>query len=118
VFNSSLTYYLTEVATEVAKKDKSFLFQRCLMPGGTCEATVYDAFGYHTSSICIPLGNYHNMDKKRQKLAAEYVNKQDWENMVRLFVAVVRSGHTYQTGHLPLHKKLNDLWQEKKALLA
>ena len=56
VFNSSLSYFLTQQANDLSKNDSSFKYQRALMPGGTCEATVYDAFGYIAGSICIPAG--------------------------------------------------------------
>ena len=34
------------------------------MPGGTCEATVYDVYGFTAARICVALGNYHNMDRE------------------------------------------------------
>lgn len=36
-------------------------WQRKLMAGGACEATVYCAYGYEATCLCLPLGNYHNM---------------------------------------------------------
>src|ERR1041385_7348155 len=53
IFNSALTYFLTQQADLLKKRDKSFLYLRALMPGGTCEATVYDVFGFHAASICV-----------------------------------------------------------------
>lgn len=41
VFNSDLSYFITQQAAALAKKDKAFQYQRALMPGGTCEATEY-----------------------------------------------------------------------------
>ena len=47
IFNSGLTYFLGQKADELAKRyKKTFKYQRALMPGGTCEATVYDVYGY------------------------------------------------------------------------
>ena len=69
-FNSQLTYFLTQQAESLAKSDKRFKFQR-LMPGGTCEATVYDVYGYSAASICVPLGNYHNMDREKKRIAPD-----------------------------------------------
>ena len=66
VFNSALSYFLTQVAADLATKDMSFTYQRALMPGGTCEATVYDVYGFTAASICVPLANYHNMDRERR----------------------------------------------------
>lgn len=40
---------------------KGLSWQRKLMPGGACEATCYQAFGYESACLCLPLGNYHNM---------------------------------------------------------
>jgi hypothetical protein len=39
------------------------------MPGGTCEATVYDVYGFTAGSICVALGNYHNMDRRARAIA-------------------------------------------------
>src|SRR5262249_6708685 len=52
IFSSGLTYFLTQQAEALAKKDRTFQYQRALMPGGTCEATVYDAFGYTAAAVC------------------------------------------------------------------
>src|SRR4028118_1698993 len=73
-------------------------FQRALMPGGTCEATVYDAYGFKAASICVPLGNYHNMDKAKGRIGPEYIDLNDWASMVKLFVRVAREGHTHEPG--------------------
>ncbi len=106
VFNSSLSYFITEVASTLAKKDKAFKFQRALMPGGTCEATVYDVYGFTAGSICVPLGNYHNMDREKKKIGPEYIDVNDWKNMVKLFVAIAKSGNEYKPGHQVLKEKI------------
>ena len=82
----------------LAKRTKSFQYQRALMPGGTCEATVYDAYGFTAASICVPLGNYHNMDAARKKIGPEYIDLSDWNNMVKLFIHLARTGHEYEPG--------------------
>ena len=40
-------------AEALAKEDWTFKFQRSLMPGWTCEATVSDAYGYTSAAICV-----------------------------------------------------------------
>ncbi len=117
VFNSQISYFITQQAEAIAKQDKAFKFQRALMPGGTCEATVYDVYGYLAGSICVPLGNYHNMDKARGKIAAEYIDVNDWTSMVKLFNAIARTGHTFAPGHAELKKKLQDRFAKFKSLL-
>ena len=60
IFNSELSIELWNVAKDLAKNKKTFLFQRRLMDGGSCEATALDLFNYKTTGIAVPLGNYHN----------------------------------------------------------
>ena len=117
VFNSAISYFITQQADKLAKKDKRFAFQRSLMPGGTCEATVYDAWGYMAGSICVALGNYHNMDRKKGKIGPEYIDLNDWECMVKLFIAVAKAGHEFAPGHVELKAKLGKLYAEKSSLL-
>jgi endoglucanase len=117
IFNSSLTEFLTRTAADVKKRDKKFAYQRALMPGGTCEATVYDIWGYHAASLCVPLGNYHNMNRARKTLGPEFINIADWENMVKLFIEIARTGHTYKPGHLIVRKRILDRYKKMEPLL-
>ncbi len=70
VFSPTLTAFCRLVAGDLARKDKSFKFQRKLNGRGTCESTVYYAEGYEATGLCVALGNYHNMDTARKRLAA------------------------------------------------
>jgi len=106
VFNSSLSYFISQQAGKLAERDRSFKHQRALMPGGTCEATVYDVYGFTAASICVALGNYHNMNAAKKKIGPEFIDVNDWKNMVKLFVRVAEHGHTYEPGHAALKKRL------------
>jgi len=117
IFNSDLTYFITHQAEELARKDKRFLFQRALMPGGTCEATVYDIYGYLSAAICVPLGNYHNMDRERNKIGPEYIDLSDWKNMVKLFVHIARTAHAYKPGHKLLKERVEKRFNKLKRFL-
>jgi putative aminopeptidase FrvX len=117
VFNSSLSYFITHQATRLAKEDKSFKYQRALMPGGTCEATVYDIYGFTAASICVPLGNYHNMDAARKRIASEYIDLNDWNCMLKLFVHLARTAHEYEPGHALLKQRVEKRFNKLKHLL-
>ena len=117
VFNSALSYFLTQKADELAKKDKSFKYQRALMTGGTCEATVYDVYGFTAGSICVALGNYHNMDAAKKKIGPEFIDLADWESMVKLFVHVARTGHEFEPGHKALRERVEKRFEKLKHLL-
>lgn len=117
IFNSGLTYFLQTQAAELAKRDKSSKHQRALMPGGTCEATVYDIYGFTAASICVALGNYHNMDRAKKRIGPEYIDVNDWQNMVKLFVHVARNGHTYEEGHPALKARVEKRFRKLRTLL-
>jgi endoglucanase len=117
IFNSDLSYFITQQAEALAKKDKMFQYQRALMPGGTCEATVYDAYGFNAASICVALGNYHNMDREKKKIAPEYIDLGDWESMVKLFVRVAKEGHKHEPGLAVLKTRLEKRFKTLQPLL-
>ena len=118
VFDSGLSYFLTHQAGLLKKADESFQYQRALMPGGTCEATVYDIYGYTAASICVPLGNYHNMDKAKKKIGPEYIDLSDWRNMVKLFVHLAKTGHEYEPGRKLLKERVVKRFRKYEKLLA
>ena len=62
--------------------------QRCLLDGGTCEATAYQLYGYTCAAASLALGNYHNITPEGT-IGAEYVAVDDFVGMVRLCVATV-----------------------------
>jgi putative aminopeptidase FrvX len=117
IFHSGLTYFLQTQAAALAKRDKTFKFQRALMPGGTCEATVYDVYGFTAASICVALGNYHNMDMKKRRIGPEYIDLADWRSMVKLFVQVARKGHLFVDGHSHLKSRLERRFHKLKSFL-
>ena len=71
----------------VANKNKVPV-QRCLLDGGACEATAYQLYGYRSVAASIGLGNYHNCAPDGS-VQCEYVAVSDYENMVRLCLALV-----------------------------
>ncbi len=65
--------------------------QRCLMSGGTCEATAYQLYGYRCAALCVALGNYHNCGPA-SKIEPEFVAIGDVEALTQLCVAVAKGG--------------------------
>ena len=118
IFHSGLTYFLTQQAEALRKIDDAFKHQRALMPGGTCEATVYDINGFIAASLCVALGNYHNMDKTSGNIGPEFVDVADWQNMVKLFEQLAKTGHEFELGHSALKAKLAPRFEKFRPLLA
>lgn len=72
-------------------------WQRKLMSGGACEASVFCDAGFDCMCICLPLGNYHNMgdlaavqagtNARPATIEREYISVRDYEGLVDLLVA-------------------------------
>ncbi len=82
VFDARLDFGIHQLARQVAQSDKLFAYQRQLMSGGSCEATLYALHNRPVGALALPLGNLHNQGHRRP--APEYLSSKDVVNMVRL----------------------------------
>ncbi|MEM1213216.1 MAG: M20/M25/M40 family metallo-hydrolase [Planctomycetota bacterium] len=136
VFTPALTDAVARVATRLAAEDESFQWQRKLMPGGTCEATAFNAFGYAATCLCLPLANYHNMapappevasvsttkTNARQplaRIAPESIHLDDYHGLIRLLAATASDPDALnlQPKESPLRHRLTALLQSRRNLL-
>lgn len=115
-FDPDLTYRIGMVAQALAQEDKSFQWQRKLMTGGTCEASAYQSFGHIATCLCLPLGNYHNMNEKTQKIDHEIISLSDYDNLIKLLAAIGQRLHD-PTLAPPLKPRLEKLFASRKSLL-
>ncbi len=94
VFSPDLTNRLGVLMAAYQDANPGFKAQRKLMPGGVCEASTFAAYGYESTCVCLPLGNYHNMvdidgvlaGKRPARVGAEYISVSDFHGMVDLLV--------------------------------
>ena len=94
VFDPDLTNRIAAVLTRHQRRHPSFQWQRKLMPGGTCEATAFGVYGYASTCVCLPLGNYHNMTeadevragKRPARVGAEHIAVADYHGLVDMLV--------------------------------
>ena len=87
------------------------------MDGGTCEATAFYELGYEAAGICLGLGNYHNRDEARKRIASEYVSLNDWINLVRWFVAIATHPKGYRGQDPQLRRRLSGLLRRYRSRL-
>jgi putative aminopeptidase FrvX len=106
IFDSDVTAFLVETA-----KSRQLTHQRCLMDGGTCEATAFQLYGYRSAALSIALGNYHNCTPD-SRIDAEYVDIRDLEGLIDLCVAIATetrsAADTRDTLRQRLEARLND----------
>jgi endoglucanase len=93
VFDPALVHWVQERAGELAARDKSFRFQRRVMDGGTCEATPFNAFGFHVAGLSTPLKNYHNIahGSRDSTPKPEAVSLSDVERLAQLAAHLIAS---------------------------
>ncbi len=94
VFSPALTNQLSLLLADYQRANPRFQAQRKLMPGGTCEASTFAAYGYEATCVCLPLGNYHNMvdidgvlaGKRPARVGPEQISMADYHGLVELLV--------------------------------
>lgn len=118
VFSPGATAFCQRVASELVERKRSFRFQRRLMDGGTCESTAYCVYGYEATGICVALGNYHNMDVRRRRIAGEYISLSDWTRMVDWFEALALDPRGAGSEDAFLRYGINERFESYLPLLA
>jgi putative aminopeptidase FrvX len=116
IFDPRIEYALHSLAQGLATKNRRFKFQRQLMSGGVCEATVYVLHGFTVGALAFPLGNYHNQGKRWP--AAEYISISDSDGMISLCHAIAMHPPVGETRG-PLLKRFEEGFKrQEKRLLA
>lgn len=102
-FSADAEQVLHVARQTLVAQSPDFKVQRQLMSGGTCEASGFAAFGYATTGIAFPLGNYHNATPEGG-VDAEYIHTEDFLGGVRLVSQAARSVATRRSS--PAWKRL------------
>lgn len=88
-FNADAELALNRARETLQARPEGFRVQRQLMSGGTCEASAFSVYGYRTTGIAFPLGNYHN-GAPDGGIEAEYIHEEDYLGGVELMLEAVR----------------------------
>jgi len=115
-FDPRLTACVTLVARRLKRRSRRFSFVRQLMPGGTCESTIYGLWGYSATALCLPLANYHNMGRGG-RIVPERIDLGDFDCTVRLLVALAGSGATPARADALLKARFRKLMRERGRFL-
>lgn len=119
VFQPTLTNQISMLMMEHQKSNPTFKYQRKLMPGGTCEATTFSTYGYQSTCLCLPLGNYHNMididgvtsgTAKTARVGPEFISVEDYHGLIEMLIvcATQMDAHDAPT----LESKMEGLFKE------
>ena len=107
IFDPIVSGGLVALAQDLASETPCFRFQRKLMDGGICEATVLVNAALRTGAVALPLDNYHNSGKKRLK--PEIVNLDDALGLVDflVYLAAASGGIDRALGEAQKHLEQN-----------
>ncbi len=110
IFTPQVTQWLHDSFEALKKSDKTVTYQRLLMSGGTCEATVFQQSAYPTGALCLALENYHNMGADG-KIRSEAVSLNDWQQLYRFlhYLATDAPAYVPHSGKPQLSPRLRDL---------
>lgn len=124
VFSPALTNRLGQILIDYQKVNADFVFQRKLMPGGACEASAFASYGYESTCLCLPLGNYHNMEKidevqagkAKAKIGREFVSVDDFHGLVRMLLVCLQGLDAASIA--PLRDRMEKLYADHAFVLA
>ena len=116
IFDPMLTAHVTAVAKALNKRDRNFRFARQLMPGGTCESTVYAMWDYMTAALCLPLLNLHNQGPGN-RIVAEQIHLDDFAGLVKLIVAITTEARSPRDTDKTFKKQLDQLLKTRRKYL-
>lgn len=102
IFTPDITDTIVQIARKIKSHNESFLYQRKLMDGGQCEASVFYSFGYKTGALCIPLGNYHNRNFHKKTTESEYVSITDMINAFSLIKKMIEHSYLFSKNKIPI----------------
>jgi len=80
IFDSRITHWLETAFRDLQAAKPGAIYQRLLMGGGTCEASVFHRAGLPTGAMCVALNNYHNMGSG-SSLRAESISLRDCQGL-------------------------------------
>jgi endoglucanase len=126
VFEPTLTNQISSLVMEHQKANPSFKFQRKLMPGGACEATTFSAYGYKSTCLCLPLGNYHNMTDidgvmsgspptRPARVGPEFISIDDYHGLIDMLILCATKLDASDVPSLKL--RMENLYREYKDVL-
>ncbi|HMN42773.1 MAG TPA: hypothetical protein PKE29_18180 [Phycisphaerales bacterium] len=127
IFDPRLTAACAKRAEDIAASPSAPIpWQRKLMAGGACEATVFCAYGHQATCLCLPLGNYHNMAdlqavqdktydaaKGPPQIAREFIHKDDYLGLIALLTAIGAK----LPENAPISERLESLYTKHAAIL-
>jgi len=112
-FSADAEAVLTRARETLQAEPGEFRAQRQLMSGGVCEASAFAIYGYHTTGLAFPLGNYHNSSPEGS-VEAEYIHADDYLGGIQLLIqAAMDAPNRENTGFSQRLRQVPDELRER-----
>jgi putative aminopeptidase FrvX len=113
IFDSRVTHWLETAFRDLHARHPATAWQRLLMGGGACEATVFHRAGFPTGALCVAMQNYHNMGPG-DALRCESISLRDWQGLYDFLFFLATEAKTVAMADGEVAERLARL--EEKAL--
>jgi putative aminopeptidase FrvX len=113
IFDSRVTHWLETAFRDLKERNPRTAWQRLLMGGGACEATVFHRAGFPTGALCVAMNAYHNMGPG-DSLRRESISLRDWQGLYDFLHFLVTTAQPVAATDGAVTERLAGL--EKKAL--
>lgn len=115
IFDSRLTNWMDVAVRDLQATKPGLEYQRRLMGGGTCEASVFQRAGWVTGALCVAMTNYHNMGPGTT-IRAETISLRDWQGLYDFVYFLATEAKTVEAADEAVGKRFAQL--EAKAFAA
>jgi len=105
IFDSKVTHWLETAFRALQATHPATTWQRLLMGGGTCEATVFHRAGLPTGALCVALNNYHNMGPGTA-IRSESISLRDWQGLYDFLFFLATEAKTCQAADDAITERL------------
>jgi endoglucanase len=115
IFDSAITHWLETAFRDLHAAKPATTWQRLLMGGGTCEASVFRRAGLPTGALCVALNHYHNMGP-RNLVRSESISLRDWQGLHDFLFFLATEAKSPAAADAPVAARLSRL--EERGLAA
>ena len=115
VFDSRITYWMDTAFRDLQATRPGSVYQRLLMAGGMCEASVFHRAGWPTGALCVGLNNYHNRGPGTA-IRSESISLRDWQGLYDFLFFLATEARSIEAADDVMAKRFAKM--EAKALAA
>jgi putative aminopeptidase FrvX len=116
IFDSRVTHWLETTFRDLKDLAPRTAWQRLLMGGGACEATVFQRAGFATGALCVAMNQYHNMGPG-DDVRCESISLRDWQGLYDFLYFLATAAKPVAAADGAVAKRLSGLETKAVALL-